>query len=367
MKKVIVHFILGFINYLFCWGKIQDDKITFISYKSKTLEKDFKLIAKKLEKEERYNLVYILTKYKNTFIGNVKYLYNCIKQLYHVNTSKVVILDYNNFVVSNFKKKETKVVQVWHASGAIKKFGNDIKRDYPIKNYDYVLSTSTCWKDIYSKAFNVNKENVLPLGIPRTDSLFSKEKLDKYKRSILEKYPEIKNKKIILYAPTFRGDPINNVEYQKIDLRYMKNQLGNEYVIIYKLHPWLEDISILQNNCKGIINGNKDGIRKLFSITDYLICDYSAIIFDFSILEKPMIFYAPDLDEYKKNRGIYEEYEEIMPGPICKTEKEIVDIIKNDKFPIERIKEFKSKYFDYKDGKSTQRVSEFIKSLILEK
>ena len=362
MRRKIVYLILAFINYILYFCKIQNNKITFISYKSEKLEKDFKLISKNLESDNKYKIVYILTKYQNTFIGNIKYLFNCIKQVYHVNTSRVVILDYNNFVVSHFKKKGVKVVQIWHASGAIKKFGNDIKREYPINNYDYVISASNFWKEIYSNAFNVNSNNVLPLGIPRTDSLFSKNKLLKYKESILEKYPQIKGKKVILYAPTFRGDPIRGIKYQPINLKYIKDKLGDEYVLIYKLHPWLEDINITDS--ENIINGNKDGIRKLFSVTDYLICDYSAVIFDFSILEKPMIFYTPDLDEYKRERGMYEEYEKVMPGPICKTEKEIVDIIKNDNLPIDKIRDFKNKHFDYQDGKSTQRVSDFIKSLI---
>lgn len=362
MKKVIVYFILGFINLIFYWYKIEDNKITFISYKSNKLEKDFKLIARELEKDEKYKLEYILIKYENSLLGNVKYLINCMKQVYHINTSKVVILDYNNFVVSNFKKKDVKVVQIWHASGAIKRFGNDINREYPIKNYDYVLSTSTHWKNIYSKAFSVDKENILPLGIPRTDSLFSEKKLAQYKKSILEKYPEIKNKKIVLYAPTFRGDPINSVKHQDIDLSYIKKQLGDEYVIIYKLHPWLEDKII--TNDKSIINGNNDGIRKLFTIADYLICDYSAIIFDFSILVKPMIFFVPDLEEYKVERGMYEEYEKVMPGPICKSEKEVVDAIKENKFQLDEIEKFKNKHFKYQDGKSTERVCEFIRGIL---
>lgn len=364
MKKVIAYFILGFINSLLYWYKIQNNKITFISYKSDKLEKDFKLISKKLEKENKYNLVYILMKYKKNFYGNILYLFNCIKQIYHINTSKIVILDYNNFVVSHFKKNEVKVIQVWHASGAIKKFGNDIEREYPIKNYDYVISASSFWKDIYSGAFNVPRDNVLPLGIPRTDSLFNKKKLEKYKKSMIEKYPQIKNKKVILYAPTFRGDPINNPGYQKIDLKYIKDRLGDDYIIIYKLHPWLEEVNVYDKNKDGIINGNKESIRKLFTITDYLICDYSAVIFDFSILEKPIIFFVPDLEEYKNDRGMYEEYEKIMPGPICKTEDDVLKSIKENCFNLEELKAFKNKYFDFKDGKSTERVVEFIKSLI---
>lgn len=365
MNKIMAYMILSVINCILYWVKIQENKITFISYKSEKLENDFKLIAKKLEKEDRYNLVYVLIKYQNTLIGNIKYLFNCVKQLYHINTSKIVILDYNNFVVSNFKPKKTKVIQVWHASGAIKKFGNDIKRKYEIKNYDYILSSSKIWINIYSSAFNVPKESVIPLGIPRTDILFNSKKLKKYKNDILKKYPKIRNKKVVLYAPTFRGDPINGVSYQKIDLKYIKNKLGDDYIIIYKLHPWLEEVNMYDENDDGIINGNKESIKKLFAVTDYLICDYSAVIFDFSILEKPMIFFVPDLQEYKNDRGMYEEYEKIMPGPICKNEEDILMAIEKDSFNLEELKEFKNKYFDFKDGKSTERVVDFIKNLIL--
>ncbi len=174
MKNIIVYCILAVVNLITYPLKVKSNKITFICYCSDKLKRDFKLISKKLEKEDSYELVYVLTNYENSLKGNVSFLFNCMKQVYHVNTSKVVLLDYNNFVVSNFKKKEVKVIQVWHACGAIKKFGNDIEREYPIKNYDYVLATSEEWKKHYSTAFGVSENSVLPIGIPLTDNLFSK-------------------------------------------------------------------------------------------------------------------------------------------------------------------------------------------------
>lgn len=368
MKQKIVIFILTIFKYMMFWSKIDDKKITFMTYEGDKLEKDFKLISEELEKDKNYKLVYVLTKYKNTLLGNIKYLFNCIRQLYHMNTSKVVLLDYNNFVVSNLKREGVKVIQIWHASGAIKKFGNDIERRYPIKNYDYVISTSDCWKDIYSSAFNVKKENVVPTGIPRTDKLFQSKKMDIYRERILSKYPEVKGKRVVLYAPTFRGDLVsdyNKDSYKQVDLKLIKEQLGDDYVLIYKLHPWLADLDLYE--APGIINGNKDGLRMLFSITDYLICDYSALIFDFSILQKPMIFFAHDLDQYEKERGTYEDYEKVMPGPICKTEEEVVKAIQEDNFPMDKIEKFKNKYFKYQDGKSTERVVEFIKAVANDK
>lgn len=362
MRKFIVYWILYFFNLLFKWLKIKKNRITFISYKSNKLEKDFKLISKALEKEKKYELIYILTKYENNLLGNIKYLYNCILQLYYTNTSVIIILDYNNFVISNFKKAGVKVIQIWHASGAIKKFGNDIEREYLIQNYDYVISTSEYWSNIYSQAFNVKKENILPLGLPRTDALFSKEKLKKYKKEILLKYPEIKDKKVILYAPTFRGKHIKGAYIPQIDLKYIKNKIGDDYAIIYKFHPWNDSVDIGEN--KGIINGNKEVLIKLFSVADYLISDYSSIIYDFTILGKPVISFVPDIEEYRISRGFYEDYEKTMPWPICKSENEVVDAILSKKINLNDIIEFNNRYFKYTDGKSIERILSFINNLI---
>ena len=362
MKKFILYIVLGFIYILIYFFKIDENKITFISYKTDRLEGNFKLISNNLSTNKDYKKVYLFMKYENNLVGNFKYFINCIKQVYHINTSKIVILDYNNYVVSNFKKKAVKVIQVWHATGAIKQFGNDIEREYRIRNYDYVLSTSEIWKKPYSTAFNVSEEQVIPLGIPKTDNLFSKSRMKKYHDYVMKKYPQIKGKKVVLYAPTFRGDPINNIKYQEVELKYIAEQLGDEYILMYKLHPWFGDKNVGES--ENVINANSENINRLFSVTDYLITDYSAIIFDYAILNKPVLFLVPDLEEYKKERGMYIDYEKEMPGPICFNENEVIDAIKDDKFDLIKIRNFSKRYFKYTDGKSTERVCEFIENLM---
>lgn len=362
LKKIILFVSLGSIYIFTYFFKIKPNRIVFISYNTDKLEGNFKLISNFLKQKDKLEICYILTLYKKSILGNLLYLLNCIKQVYYINTSKVVILDYNNYVVSNFKKKEVKVLQVWHSSGAIKKFGNDISREYKIKNYDYVISTSEVWKNIYSSAFGVSKENVVVTGIPKNDKLFSTRAMEKLRRELIDKLPQIRGKRVILFAPTFRGDPINNIKYVGINLEYLKQKLGEEFVIIYKIHPSFGDIEITKD--KDIINGNNLGLRNLFSITDYLITDYSAIVFDFSILNKPIIFYAKDLMEYKKDRGLYFNYEKEMPGPICTTEDEVIDKILNEDFNKYNIEDFNKKFFKFRDSKSTERVSNFIEELV---
>lgn len=301
-------------------------------------------------------------KYENNLLCNIKYFFNCIKQVYYINTSHVVILDYNNYVISHFKRKGVKVLQIWHASGAIKKFGNDIKRDYKIRNYDYVIASSEKWRKPYSTAFNIDKSNILITGIPKIDNLFSEEITCLNREKMMLKYPFIKNKKVVLFAPTFRGDPIKDIKYQPINLEYIKNKLGKEYVIIYKMHPWFGNKIISDD--EEIINGNNESIRELFSITDYLITDYSAILFDFTIMKKPIVLYAPDLEEYKATRGIYIDYENTVPAPICSTEDEVIEAIKNNIFDIKKITSFRDMYFKHQDTNSTERVCKVIRGII---
>lgn len=363
MIKNVVLYILLLPVYLFtCFFKIDKYKITFISYKEDELKGNFLKVSEVLDSYNKYNLNYILMKYENNLLCNIKYFFNCIKQVYYINTSHVVILDYNNYVISHFKRKGVKVLQIWHASGAIKKFGNDIKRDYKIRNYDYVIASSEKWRKPYSTAFNIDKSNILITGIPKIDNLFSEEITCLNREKMMLKYPFIKNKKVVLFAPTFRGDPIKDIKYQPINLEYIKNKLSKEYVIIYKMHPWFGNKIISDD--EEIINGNNESIRELFSITDYLITDYSAILFDFTIMKKPIVLYAPDLEEYKATRGIYIDYENTVPAPICSTEDEVIEAIKNNIFDIKKITSFRDMYFKHQDTNSTERVCNVIRGII---
>lgn len=362
MKKYILHLVL-YVNYLISFAfKIKDNRITYISYKSDKLEGNFKLISKEIDKLLCYEQKYILLKYKKSLAGDLQYFFNCIKQLYYINTSKLVILDYNNFVVSNYKKDKVKVLQVWHASGAIKKFGNDIKREYKIKGYDYVLANSKEWVKPFSTAFGVEEENVIITGIPKTDRIFSGRKQDKYRSQLLEKYPQLKDKKVVLYAPTFRGDAVKDTTFININLDYLEKKLGEEYIVIYKMHPILEEKTMSKS--KTIINANKEDIYSLFTVTDILISDYSAIILDFLNFNKPIISYVPDIDKYKSERGLYINYEKDIPSIICKTENDIIEAIAKSKFINQNMDNYKNKYFKYSDGKSTKRVVDLIERIM---
>lgn len=362
LEKFVMTVVLTLCRPFLLFMKINPNKITFISLESTILTGDFQLVAIDLEKYRDYELNYILVKFEKTLKGYIAYFFSCIHQFFAINTSKVVVLDYNNFVANGFKRKGVTILQLWHATGAIKKFGNDAFRDYPINGYDALIVNSEAFKPIFASAFGMQEDQIYVTGIPKTDRFFNPEKKVS-DRILLEKmYPQIKGKQVILYAPTFRGKLFHGFDHMTIDLQKVVSRLSDDYVILYKMHPLISNVHF--EDSSRVINCNDISIRKLFSITDLLISDYSAIIYDFSVFEKPMVFYCPDLDEYSSRVGIYFDYEKEMPGPICRTEDELIDVLLKNKYDLKKIQAFKHKYFTYFDGQSTKRVVMLIDELM---
>ncbi len=359
IKKFILHFILSLEMIFISFLKIKKNRITFLSLESDKLEHDFKLIYDGLNHND-YDIQLCLIHYNKNLLGQFMYFINCMKQLYLINTSALVLINDNNYVISHFKRKEVKVLQIWHACGALKKFGNAILREYPIANYDYVISTSSYWKEPYSEAFSLSQDHVLPIGMPRCDQLFNNDYIKKQRESLFQQFPSIKNKKIILYAPTFRGDIYKGFETIPFDSTSLLNQLGEDYVLLYKYHPLLGNIQL--DSHPRIYNMNNIDTHALFTITDYLISDYSSIVFDYSILEKPLLFYVPDLKEYETSRGCFVDIQSLQ-CPVCLTIDEIVKHI-SDNMDNKGSLYMKDLFFDYKDSYSTKRVCQFINDLL---
>lgn len=356
LEKYILGMILGFINFFVKMMKIKDNQIAFISLESQHLESDLLLIYNQMKDDPHLKIKKVLIGYdKNNLIQDFFYMLNCIKQVVVINTSKVVLIRDNNYVVSTFKREGVHVIQVWHACGAIKKFGNVIKREYLINNYDYIISNSDFWKKPYSKAFGVLEQNVISTGMPRVDCLCQQEYIKKTSQKMLNKYPMLKGKKVILYAPTFRGNIYKGFKAVPFHAKKIIEALGDDYYLLYKFHPLLKNIELEQH--ERIINMNNEDTHELFTISDALISDFSSIIFDYSLLNKPMYFFVPDLEQYLDDLGCFVDYQ-TMPGAICKNEDELISAIKDHKeYDIEK---FKNLFFKHQDGRNIERVVHFI-------
>lgn len=360
IQKIVLNIVLNIEKIFLSFLKIKENRIVFISLESDQPILDFKMMYQALDKE-KYDVRLCLIKYKKNLFGQFLYFLNCMKQMYFVYTSKLIILNDNNYVISNFKREGTTVLQVWHACGAIKKFGNALNRKYAISNYDYVLSTSSYWKKPYHEAFSVEEDHVLNIGMPRTDKLFDEKLKERYCDEIYEKYPQIKGKKIVLYAPTFRGNLYEGFRNVEFDETKILNALGEDYVIIYKFHPLLGNVRLKEHD--RIINMNDESTYRLFCVSDYLISDYSSIVFDYMILNKKILFFVPDLKEYMASVGVYVDIHE-LGYPVCTNEDEIIKNILSYPTMKQCHKKNLDTFIEYQDGKSNKRVIDFIESIM---
>lgn len=285
---------------------------------------------------------------------------------YELARSNYVFLD-NIFLPMAYIRfpKKVSIVQLWHGTGTIKKFGQDVNtgelkqlEEKANQTITHLVVNSEYTKQLYEHVFQVPKEVVYTYGMPRTDILFNKEEQQKKLRVFYQEYPQLKEKKLLLYAPTFRDNEIQHAEL-KIQLDQLLSSIDKDYYIGLRLHPHVaRHISYEGIGKERVIDFSfYENINTLLFASDCLITDYSSIIFEYCVLEKPMIFYAYDLEQFsKEGRGFYEPYEIYVPGPVAATTEDIIQIIKENKFDYAKIRDFREEAYTYTDGQSCKRL-----------
>lgn len=279
-------------------------------------------------------------------------------------TSEYVFLNDNFMPMASLKfSKKAVVTQLWHAEGAFKKFGlsapltDDVRlrEEKGSRNLTYVICTSKNVVPVYAEAFGVDESKVLPLGAPRIDTLLAKKDVDSIRSEFDKIHPQCKGRKLILYAPTFRDDPETDKNIvNNIDIDLFRRELGDDYALLVKLHPQIHSAEPVS----GTVDVTGGDINELTLISDILITDYSSVCMDFSLLGKPCIFFAFDLEEYEKERSFYYDYESYVPGRVARDFGEVVDAIKNPRNDGEKLRRFRDFNFDYVDCNNTKRIYE---------
>ena len=337
---------------------IQNNRISFIIDSRESFKGNLDYIKKEFEKRGNFEFHFF---YKD------KLSFDSFKKLA---SSKYIFLNDNFFPLAfmEFNPKSI-IVQLWHAPGASKKFGGsvDIESREILKriseNTDYLIVTSNNIKEYYSEAFQMPKDRIKSLGLPRMDYYFENHDLEKLKMDFCKKYNIPPDKKIVLYAPTFRDEEKYNNVLNFLDLEKFNEELGSNHVLALRLHPKIK------NFYKGDISSKSEYIdvsdweseQELMLISDILITDYSSIMIEYCVLDRPIVFFTYDLDSYLANeRGFYYDFNETVPGPIVYTSDDLIEIIKNDEFDKSKISNFVKTQFDNVDGKSSERIVDFL-------
>lgn len=292
----------------------------------------------------------------------------------YIMTSKVIVTDdYINLLKKVRLRENQKVIQLWYAGGAIRRFGLDSPdKDSRIDEYKAhsqytdVCVSSEYVRQFYSHAFGVEMDVVKALGNPRTDLIVDEEKLRESRENICSKHPLLKEKKhIYVYLPTNREyDDETAVFDPKLDWDELNDVLDDDEIFILCRHPNMKHEYIKGMLYPRVKDYTTDSAMELLSVADVVITDYSAIMFDSTIMDIPMVFYCPDYDTY--DCDFYLNYERDVPGEIIKNPNELLEAARRakDNGYKESIKAFKEMEMGACDGNSTERVCKLIESYI---
>lgn len=340
---------------------MKDNWVVCESFLAKNYSDSPKYIYEYIQKNYpgRYKFIWIINDrkseipYKHTKVKrfSIRYCYYLARSKYYV---------FNSRQPAWIKKREGNVfLQTWHGT-PLKRLVFDIedissatarykKQVYKqSRAWDYLVAPNQYSSDIFKSCFMFNKK-MLETGYPRNDILHAKSK-DQMADRLRHKLGIPKDKKTVLYAPTWRDDEYYGKGKYKfsleLDLKLLRERLSNDYVLLLRTHYFIADNVDVTGVEDFVYNVSKyDDIAELYLISDILITDYSSVFFDYTNLKRPMIFFMYDLEKYRDIlRGFYINVEKELPGPIVFTSEEVVKAIEN----IDSIKkEYEDKYKDF--------------------
>ena len=363
MKSLFYRLFALFFNISRTLFGLKPNRVVLLSPHNASFNDSLGEVKAELERRGGYDIVYIS---HADFSSVPKAVVFFTKKAYLLATAKYVFMN-DNFMPLGYLnfRDEAVIVQLWHAEGAFKKFGLDIEQPADIRAREiaanskltYVTCSSTEVADIYASAFGVDKSKVLPVGSLRADVLLRADNAEKLRAEFEEKYPQCKDKKIVLYAPTFRDDPgLDKVFLSSFDYSLFEKELGDTYCLLVRLHPQIHGSARIDG---AIDVTDVKNVNDLTLISDVVITDYSSICMDFVLLDKPCVFFAPDLDEYASRRPFYFSYREYVPGEVAGDTAQLIECVKNASV-CDKAEKFKFSNLNMVDGKSLERLFEKI-------
>jgi len=310
-------------------------KVTMLTREHNRPPVDFVLLRDALRRRDPSMQVTIISRMvPGGVLPKVGYAFHILVELYHVATSRVLVVDGYSFVASAARHDdELTIVQMWHALGALKKFGLSILgrpegRDPRLaramrmhRNYDIVITSAERCRPAYAEAFGTDAAKVVVAPLPRVDRLRDPIARERARSRFAKLYPELGATPVVLYAPTFRtrrgsGHPVDPVE--------LTRALGGAgYAVITKLHPLVAPPRHAElRTAPGM------STQDLMLVADHFVTDYSSAVFEAAVAGIPSYLLAPDLDDYVQSRDFYLTYPEDLGLPLTQSVAGLVDLLR---------------------------------------
>ena len=352
------------------------DRVVFVSRQSNEIPMDFQLVIDEIAAQKLpisvktiCTKVYTGDSLLRKGLSYLRYAASNFYQAHHIARAKIVVIDSYCMPVSTLKHKdELTVVQFWHSMGSMKEFGYSILdnvegRSRKVadtlkmhRNYDYIFASSEVYVDRLARGFDADPSTIKIFPLPRYDLLKSAAYSAQVRQEIFTQHPDLNNgKKTIVYCPTFR----KHEEGMSAAVDQMIQQIDlDRFNLVVKLHV-LSSIEIADPRVHTL--REYPSFDALF-IADYVISDYSCIIYEAALLDKALLFYCFDLDEYVANRGVNVDLDE-LPGPVRKDFAELNRELEADNFDLAAVSRFADKYVEPTDNATADIVSFLLRFL----
>ena len=344
--KIVIIYCLRILLRIFYIIPVEKRKIVFVSWMGRQYACNPKYLFEYMYNlyADKYIYVWCLRNKDKLPHGfsNVKICgYFTFKYIYTMMTAKYIITNHAIEPYFPFRKNQN-IIYTWHGGGAYKKvddveifrnrrWSRNIMRDIRSKMITHVVSSCKRFTDSHCEVWNIPQSRFLPIGMPRNDVLFSDNM--NIKEKVYKQYNISNDKKIVLYAPTYRGDHKSSKESEyihKLDitgiLKCLRDKYVKDFMFFFRTHYIIHD---QYENTLNIISASEyPDMQELLCAADILITDYSSSIWDFSFTYKPCFIYAPDLKQYQEEQGFYTPIEE-WPFPLAETNEQLFDNIIN--------------------------------------
>ncbi len=372
MKEVGYRIFAGIYNFFCLFCPVRQKKIVLFNGHNHGLNGNLQKVYEEMQKRDvKYNF-FIVSKrdlFSGKFLVRIKGVFVFFVILpYHMATAEKVFFNDNFIPLAYMKteKKQTQFVQLWHGAGAFKRFGLSTEKDSSVyklvkkanQRITHLFVTSKQVVPYYEEAFAMEKDKIYPIGIPVTDLYFDKEEIDKRKEVVYQQFPEFRKKKLLLYTPTFRGEDWENQNILKqFNISKIHEILGEDWMILIRMHPKFPVENITENEyCYNMTNYNS--ISDLYLVSDVLITDYSSTVVEYSLLDKPIIMFAYDLEKY--DRGFYYDYESMVPGAVAHSQQELYKILEKNIDYMDKRHNFVKFQYDNIEGKVCEKVLDIL-------
>jgi CDP-glycerol glycerophosphotransferase (TagB/SpsB family) len=283
-------------------------------------------------------------------------------------TAQTVVLDdFYPLIYPLELRPETRLLQVWHAAGAFKRVGwsrmglpgGPLPGSLAHRNYTDATVSSELVRRDYAEAFRIDVDKVHALGVPRTDVFFDEERVRRTAADLRKRYAIKKGQKIALFAPTFRGNGQLTATYDvdAVPWEQLAADLGDDWVVMVKMHPFVAPLEVQRPHVTGVLDVSAEReLNDLLMAADVLITDYSSAIFEYSLLQRPIVFFCPDLDEYAATRDFYYPFSDYVMGPVVRDGAGLAEAIASAAVGPDAAL-FRDRFMSACDGRSSERIA----------